>query len=193
MSTERILPVAVLAAAVLALTACGSTEEAGPVAATTSVVSTAPEAADEVPTDTTESSATASAGAKLTVTDIRVGRHDGFDRVVYELDGEGSPGWRVGYVDAADQDGRGRVLPVSGAGVLEVRIDGSAYPFDTGIEPFAGPAPVPGVPDGAVVEVTDALVFEGVAQSFVGVSSGDRPFAVTALSDPARVVVDVAH
>ena len=42
--------------------------------------------------------AEASADALITVTDIRTGRHEGFDRVVFEVGGTGTPGWDVRYV-----------------------------------------------------------------------------------------------
>ncbi|MBM7457617.1 hypothetical protein ACIBED_16385 [Rhodococcus coprophilus] len=151
-----------------------------------------PESAN-VPTDAADKVSAAGAGAKLTVTDIRTGVHENFDRVVYELDGEGTPGWRVGYVDEAVQDGSGNAVTVAGDAVLQVLIDGSAYPFDSGVEPYDGPDPVLAAPGGSVVEVSGSGVFEGVTQSFIGVSEGGTPFAVYSLADPTRVVIDVAR
>ncbi|MCR5976709.1 hypothetical protein GDN83_02900 [Gordonia jinghuaiqii] len=135
--------------------------------------------------------AQAGQGARLTVTDIRTGVHPGFDRVVYELDGTGSPGWRVSYVDDAVQMGSGFPVEVAGNAILEVEIGGSAYPFDTGVEPYDGPDPVRAQPGGSVVEVRDALVFEGVTQSFIGVAEPGTPFRVSSLTTPTRLVIDV--
>ncbi|TYQ14416.1 UNVERIFIED_ORG: hypothetical protein L601_000100001530 [Gordonia westfalica J30] len=129
--------------------------------------------------------------ARLTVTDIRTGSHDGFDRVVYELGGTGVPGWHVAYVDEALQDGSGFPVDVAGEAILEVQITGSAYPFDSGVEPYDGPDPIRAQPGGSVVEVRGALVFEGVTQSFIGVSEPRSPFTVNALTDPTRLVIDV--
>lgn len=129
--------------------------------------------------------------ARLTVTDIRTGSHDGFDRVVYELGGTGVPGWRVAYVDEALQDGSGFPVDVAGEAILEVQITGSAYPFDSGVEPYDGPDPIRAQPGGSVVEVRGALVFEGVTQSFIGVSEPGSPFTVNVLTDPTRLVIDV--
>lgn len=151
-----------------------------------------PESAN-LPTDTADKVSPAGAEAKLTVTDIRTGVHENFDRVVYELDGEGTPGWRVGYVDEAVQDGSGNEVTVAGDAVLQVLIDGSAYPFDSGVEQYDGPDPVLAAPGGSVVEVSGSGVFEGVTQSFVGVSEAGTPFAVYSLADPTRVVIDVAR
>ncbi|MFC9551229.1 hypothetical protein ACFTWF_10315 [Rhodococcus sp. NPDC056960] len=199
MINHRIGPVAVFAACSLALTLTGCSESnsassaaaTSPAAAATTSSALEPESAP-IPTDASPKSSAASDSAKLTVTDVRVGEHAGFDRVVYELGGKGTPGWRVQYVDAAVQDGSGKTIPVSGNGILQVQIDGSAYPFDSDVEGYSGPDPVPGVPGGTVTEVNGALVFEGVTQSFIGVTQPGRPFTVSTLSGPTRVVVDVA-
>ncbi|HET8994860.1 MULTISPECIES: AMIN-like domain-containing (lipo)protein [unclassified Rhodococcus (in: high G+C Gram-positive bacteria)] len=153
----------------------------------------APDAPSTIPTDTADKISPAGDGAKLTVTDIRTGRHEGFDRVVYEMGGQGTPGWRVGYVDQAVQDGSGNEIPLAGSAVIQVLIDGSAYPFDSGVEPYSGPNPVLGPSGGSVVEVNGSGVFEGVTQSFIGVAAADTPFSVTALTEPTRLVIDVAN
>ncbi|TQC48603.1 hypothetical protein EEB14_14330 [Rhodococcus sp. WS4] len=199
MINHRIGPSAVFAAcslAALTLTGCSETNSASSVAATSPAAATTSSALEPetapIPTDASPKSSAASESAKLTVTDVRVGEHDGFDRVVYELGGKGTPGWRVQYVDEAVQDGSGKTIPVAGNGILQVQIDGSAYPFDSDVEGYSGPNPVPGVPGGTVTEVNGALVFEGVTQSFIGVTQPGRPFTVSTLSGPTRVVVDVA-
>ena len=132
-----------------------------------------------------------SADAALTVTDIRVGHHDGYDRVVFELGGTGTPGWRVEYVDHPVDDGKGDVVAVDGDAYLQVMISGSGYPMDTGVDEYAGPNPVRAADDGEVEEVLLRGVFEGYTQAFVGVDDERRPFRVFSLEDPTRVVVDV--
>ncbi|MCB7137929.1 AMIN-like domain-containing (lipo)protein [Cellulosimicrobium marinum] len=132
-----------------------------------------------------------SADAMLTVTDVRVGHHDGYDRVVLELGGTGAPGWRVEYVDEPRDDGSGNAVDVDGDAYLQVMISGSGYPFDTGVEEFDTSTPVPGPEDGEIEEVLLRGVFEGYTQAFVGVDDERRPFRAFALEDPARVVVDV--
>lgn len=194
--TRTRIRLAVITAALVLAGCAESDSEPTPAPAVSVDTSTSqapdPESAD-APVDTADKVSPAGAGAKLTVTDIRTGVHETFDRVVYELGGEGTPGWRVGYVDDAVQDGSGNVVTVAGDAVLQVLIDGSAYPFDSGVEQYDGPDPVPAAPGGSVVEVSGSGVFEGVTQSFIGVSEPDAPFAVFSLSDPTRVVVDVAR
>lgn len=144
------------------------------------------------PDDTVPKQAEASPGAKLTVTDVRLSRHPGFDRVEYYLDGQGAPGFSVWYTGRAVQDGSGRELEVAGDSVLEVRITGSGYPFDTGVAPYAGPDPAtdPAVP--GIAGVYRTTVFEGVTQSFVGVAGDEPGFTVVAQPMPNRLVIDIA-
>lgn len=127
--------------------------------------------------------------AALTVTDVLVESHIDGDRVVYVFDGNGTPGWSARYVDTAIQDGSGAAVDVPGETVLEVALTGTGYPFDTGIAPYAGPNPRPGV--GMITQVRLGGVFEGVTQSFIGLATAPRPASVSLLTDPMRVVVDI--
>ncbi|GGN74858.1 AMIN-like domain-containing (lipo)protein [Nocardia rhizosphaerihabitans] len=181
-----------VAIAALAVSGCGT--DTAPVATTapTSTTTTFADATGEVPTDNEPKSGEASTGAALTVTDIRVGRQEGFDRVVFALGGTGTPGWRVEYTDRAVQDGSGKTVDVAGSSILEVRILGSVYPFESTVPAYSGPDPVtdPGVP--GITGVYKTLVYEGATQSFIGVDADRPPFTVTALTNPPRLVVDIA-
>lgn len=127
---------------------------------------------------------------QLGVTGIRTAANDGFDRVVFDLEGEGTPGWRVEYVKEALDDGSGLPVGVDGNAVLQVRIAGTGMPFETGIEEFSGgPVSLSGT---AVQQVVYRFTFEGYSTAFVGVDD-QRPFRVFMLEDPLRVVVDVQH
>ncbi|MGW6726562.1 AMIN-like domain-containing (lipo)protein [Nocardia sp. NPDC055029] len=181
-----------VAIASLAVSGCGTDTAPVATSAPTSTTGTFTDATGEVPTDNEPKSGEASTGAALTVTDIRVGRQEGFDRVVFALGGTGTPGWRVAYTDRAVQDGSGKTVDVAGSSILEVRILGSVYPFDSTVPAYSGPDPVtdPGVP--GITGVYKTLVYEGVTQSFVGVDADRPPFAVTALTNPPRLVVDIA-
>lgn len=152
---------------------------------------TSPSAAAAFEADTARDEQEAS-GGPLSVTAVRVARHDGYDRVVFELDGRepGVPGWQVEYVDDPRRDGSGDRVEVGGDKTLVVLIRGAGYPFDTGVEE-ADEARVPG--DMEVVEdVVLGSVFEGVYEAFIG-TSREAPFRVFRLSGPTRVVVDVRH
>lgn len=133
-----------------------------------------------------------SSGGPLSVVAVRAARQDGYDRVVFELDGReaGAPGWTVEYVDDPRRDGSGEPVEVKGEATLVVLIRGTGYPFDTGVEE-AGKAAVSGDVE-VVQDVVLGSVFEGVYEAFIGLSA-ERPFTVFRLADPARLVVDIAH
>ena len=132
----------------------------------------------------------ASPDAQVTVHDIRTGRQDGFDRVVFEVGGTGTPGWDVRYVDQASSQGSGEPIDVSGQAVLQVTITGAQIPDTTGVTEYAGPNPLPGAGTQTVTEVVYDHTFEGTAVAFAG-TTAKAPFRVFALSNPPRVVVDV--
>jgi hypothetical protein len=127
----------------------------------------------------------------LTVTAVRAARHEGYDRVVFEFAGSGTPGWSVEYVDTPSSQGSGAVVDVPGEAVLQVTAQGTSYPYETGAtELAAGPVAVPGTEDvqGVVYDAT----FEGTSVAWIG-TSGRAPFRVYALTGPSRLVVEVAH
>jgi hypothetical protein len=126
----------------------------------------------------------------LTLTAVRTGRHEGFDRVVFEFAGTGTPGWSVEYVDTPSSPGDGAVVDVPGRAFLQLTLQGTSYPYDSGAQEVArGPVAVSGtqVVDGVFYDAT----FEGSSVAWIG--AGDRvPFRVYALTGPSRVVVDVS-
>ncbi|MGQ4819442.1 AMIN-like domain-containing (lipo)protein, partial [Enterococcus faecium] len=74
--------------------------------------------------------------AAVTVTDVRVGRYEGFDRVVFEVDGVGLPGWDARYVPEARSAGSGSPVDVAGDAVLRLILTGVGLPGDTGVPPY---------------------------------------------------------
>ncbi|HVM27763.1 MAG TPA: hypothetical protein VM433_08825 [Mycobacteriales bacterium] len=132
-----------------------------------------------------------SEGNGLSVVDVRTGSHDGYDRVVFELGGDGTVGWTVQYTDDPRRQGSGEPVEVEGSATLAVTLGGVGYPFDTGVEEYSGPGRL--TPGGPVLrEVALGGVFEGYYDAFLGVAE-DRPFRAFRMSDPQRLVVDVAH
>jgi hypothetical protein len=144
------------------------------------------------PANTQPDTGAASADSFVTVTEIRTGRHDGFDRVVFEVAGTGHPGWDVRYVDEASGQGKGDNIPVEGRAILQVTITGVGYPTETGIEEYDGSANLPGNGTEIVTEVVWDTTFEGTSVAFVGTTE-QTPFRVYLLEAPVRVVLDVVH
>ena len=116
--------------------------------------------------------------------DVRVGEHPGSDRVVLQLEGSGTPGWAVRYVQRAVLDGSGRVVRLDGDTILRLDVQGTP----TTAENPGGARPTLA---GDVVDLRVVGAYEGVTQVFVGLEGERTPFRVVLLSDPTRLVVDV--
>ncbi|HZB18797.1 MAG TPA: hypothetical protein VE463_03090 [Blastococcus sp.] len=147
--------------------------------------------APDLPADVEPDTADASADARVTVSDIRIGAHEGFDRVVLEVGGTGTPGWDVRYVDVAAAQGTGDPVDVAGDAVLQVTLTGAGYPYDTGVEEYAG-GPLTSADTTVLTEVVWGATYEGTSLAFLG-TTGQYPFRVYSLTGPTRVVVDIAH
>ena len=135
------------------------------------------------------------AGSVNLLTDLRLGSHDGFDRVVLEYRGDGAPGWEVGYVDEAVSDGIGTPVAVAGNSILQVRTSGVRYPEEGDDDAFRGDPGAIRVTSGDTVEVVEVVydhVFEGYGMTFIGVDRA-APFRVYRLTDPTRIVIEVQH
>jgi len=126
----------------------------------------------------------------LVVTAVRAARHEGYDRVVFELAGTGTPGWSVEYVDVPSSQGQGAAVQLPGSAFLQVTLQGITNPYETTAEELArGPVTVSGTD--VVQGVFYDASYEGSSVAWVGTS--DRtPFRVYALTGPSRVVVEVA-
>lgn len=127
-------------------------------------------------------------GMPVTLVDVRTGTHPGFDRVVFDLRGDGRAGWHVRYVDEARAQGSGDPVEVAGGAILEVDLSHTGYPDDTGVEFYDGPRRIAG--STVVLEVVLTGMYEGHTQLFVGVAE-QRPFRVHAVD--GRVILDILH
>lgn len=218
MAGVKRLPAAVLCLSLFPLTGCGevnddpvlspsatpslsATTSASPSAApSTSAAASASAAAEPEPTAPTEAfpantglDTEEPTGGLLSVVAVRVAKQDGYDRVVFELDGKeaGEPGWRVEYTDDPAQQGSGNPVKVEGAAALAVFITGTGFPFDTGATEVNDDPTLPA--DLTVIEdVVLGATFEGQYEAFIG-TTREAPFRVFRLSNPTRVVIDVRN
>lgn len=206
--------VAVLSCVALALGGCSDDETPTPTpspsssAPTSSSPSASASTGTASPTGSATSSGTASVPAGFSLDEVssprypdlggdlgaiglvRVGRHAGFDRVVWQFAGTGRPSFQVHYVDEPIADGSGDVVDVPGEAFLEVMIS------SVGIPPANAPRPGNASAaslDGTVIAQARPVYggFEAVGQTFVGVRDRQRPFKVAVLTNPTRLVVDV--
>lgn len=211
--TRRAATVATAALALLAVAACTS-EDPEPVTSTSAAPS--PSASSESPTPTASSaSPTPSASATATLAgfsleekktagwpelgttigigvESRVGTHSGYDRVVYQFSLDGKPTYRVRWVDAPIEDGSGERRDVPGDAWLEVLVTSVDIPGESAPSPDG---PLPATLKGTGIAAADPIWggFEGYGQQFIGVTGEQRPFRVSVLSAPVRLVVDIAR
>jgi hypothetical protein len=118
-----------------------------------------------------------------TLTGIRWGRHDRYDRTVFDFTG-GTPGYRVEY-GLLVGIGTGDPIPVAGAATLRVVFDGG-YPGAVDL----GRTYDPRLP--TLRQIRSGGAFEG--RITFGLGLNDRVgFRVLQLTGPPRIAIDVAH
>ena len=186
------LLILVIAAALLA--GCsGSDDEPPATSSVTETTVTTETTAGSLDGASTETVVVASAIAETALlTDVRAARQDGYDRVVFEFS-NGVPGYEVGYVERPIvADGSGEEVVVDGAAVLRARMEPA---LDADLTKESAPRTYKGPnrfsPDAAVVaELVRTGGFEAVLVWAVGLDA-ERPFRVTTLSDPPRIVIDI--
>jgi hypothetical protein len=133
----------------------------------------------------------------------RVGRHDCYDRVVFDVNGPQAVGLVARYVPVVRADGSGKPVPVAGRAALEVIVRAPILGTDdSGHQPWR---PIPRVGESLVTPpaiagwsslraVKFAGSFEG--QTTVAVGVRERlPFRAFVTRDGAyqHVVLDIAH
>jgi hypothetical protein len=126
------------------------------------------------------------------LTDVRAAAHDGYDRIVFQFRNE-LPGYAVRYVARpVVADGSGDEVAVEGDAVLLIRME-PALDADLTQEsaPLTYTGPQRFTPTAtAVAELVRTGGFEAVLTWAAGVDE-KRPFVVSTLENPARLVIDV--
>ncbi|MCA1604275.1 MAG: hypothetical protein LC775_02050 [Acidobacteria bacterium] len=122
---------------------------------------------------------------------VRTGKHEFYDRVVFEFEGNALPGYVVEYVDKPVRDcGRGEVVPVNGDGLLMIGLQ-PANAHTEGGQPTVHNRQMD--PNFAVLRQLKLICdFEAEVQWVLAVSSPNR-YRVLELTNPARLVVDITH
>lgn len=126
--------------------------------------------------------------AALLLVDVRVAEHDDFERLVLEFEGDGVPGWRVGYVEEASTQGKGDPIEIEGDALLSVTALHTMPDDMTGF--YDGPRQFD--PDTDMIEeVFVDGTFEGYTVVVLGIDDGEEVFRVFTLTEPTRLVVDI--
>lgn len=122
---------------------------------------------------------------------VRVGQHDGFERVVFEFDGA-VPGYRVEYVERLTEDPSDRPVQLPGTPLRVIISPASGVDLGAGTytQVYKGPNEIAGT-GGVVRQLKSAGDFEGVLTWGIGLDQR-RPFKVSTLPNPTRVIVDIA-
>jgi len=130
------------------------------------------------------------------LTNVRAGRHECYDRLVFDLSGPAT-GYRVEYVSQVTNEDTGAPIPIRGGAILGIVLSAPAH--DGNYQPTYQPANrfeavnVSGF--STFRQVYFGGTFEGLTDSALGVRAR-LPFRVTVLSGPgtgSRVALDVAH
>jgi hypothetical protein len=205
----------VLAAASLVLSGCSSspTSSTSPTpttSATETPTSASPEpssasptpspsSASPTPSPTLSGAATAAVSASPSSTSIgllravRLAGQPGYDRFVLEFT-RTVPGFDIRYVDGpVRQDPSDDVLTLAGTHFLLIRLE-PASSIDQETDPITDTYTGPDRVTGTTAVVREAVLagdFEAVMSWALGID-GERPFTVSRLASPPRLVVDVA-
>ena len=133
----------------------------------------------------------ASTTERAQITDVRVGTHDGYDRVVFQFDA-GLPDVVVeGALPPFYADASGLEIEVTGSAFLKVTMHGATKVSPDGGVTYAGSTNFePGFD--RLVQLVEGGDFEAVSTWYLGLDAGGC-FRVLTLSDPSRLVIDIEH
>ncbi len=129
------------------------------------------------------------------VVGARTGQHEGYERVVLDLEGAAGEqaGWFATTVDQPVQDASGELLDVDGDRFVNLNVTGIANGGEGQVD-SAGRRAFTGTVEGSgdlVEQVYVGGAWEGQAQVLVGLDDDVTEYRVQALSDPQRIVLDV--
>ena len=185
---------AAVVSAVLLLAACSEEVQgvASPAADPAPPSSSAPDPAprsDEQPedpaADTEDKSGpgtgTGSTSGQPAVAGINFRSDESSATLVVNLSGGGVPEWTVAYSEATAPDGS--AIDIAGDAFLRVRVRSDAG-GGQGSSRFS-------ISPGPVAEARTTGAAGGYEEVLIGVRGGEQPFTVDALTDPARLVVEV--
>jgi hypothetical protein len=133
----------------------------------------------------------AATASRAQIHDIRVGTHDGYDRIVWEFE-SGVPAVTVEQTQPPFiADPSGLPLSVHGSSFLKIVMQGGTILTPDFAKSFTGPTSLmPVYP--TLVELKSGGDFEGVSTWYVGLS-GEACVRVFTLSGPDRLVMDLQH
>ena len=125
------------------------------------------------------------------ITDVRVGGHDGYDRVVFAF-AQGTPELSLDRASPPfTHDASGAPIEVGDASFLRLAMRGGTKQTDANTSSYDGPTDF----DPALTALADLVEggdFERQSTWYLGLA-GESCVRLMLLDDPARVVIDVEH
>jgi hypothetical protein len=127
----------------------------------------------------------------VNITDVRIGSHDGYDRVVFEFN-EGTPEYSLDRAEPPfTEDPSGRPLNVQGNAFLQLIMRGGTKQTASGASSYLGPTDFdPGFPQ--LVDLVEGGDFEAQSTWYLGLDS-EACVRVIVLTLPDRLVIDIEH
>ena len=123
--------------------------------------------------------------------DVRAAAQATFDRVVFEFQAAPVPGYHIAYADDPARDcGSGETVNVQGATRVVVRLSPAQAHTDEGVATVKGLERHLTLP--VLQELELSCDFEGEVSWVLGLSAR-RPYRVSELASPPRLVVDIQH
>jgi len=121
----------------------------------------------------------------------RIAGHPGYDRIVFEFEGPGVPGYHVEYHDTpVRRCGSGDLVDLPGSGRLVVRLEPARAHDEGGNPTVIDRTLAPAL--AAVQRMTMICDFEGQVTWALGVD-GVAPYRVLEVAQPSRLILDVRH
>ena len=202
---RRLVPLAIVAVILAACSSPSSTatapDQASPSAAFSSpspTTSDAPVSGEPEPSEATGDFSCdlpvvepATVPRTVNIVDVRVGTHDGFDRVVFEFT-DGTPEFTLDRATPPfAQDGSGNPIDVEGESFLRLTMRGGTKQMDDGTSSYNGSRDFdPGFP--VLVDLVEGGDFEAQSTWYLGLTD-EACVIVTLLEDAPRLVIDIEH
>lgn len=124
------------------------------------------------------------------VQDVRTGRHDGYDRIVFEFSGPDVSGFHIEYIDEPVREcGSGKPFYLPGDGWLMIKFL-SARMHKNGSSTVTRRDLKPKYP--VLLRLTTVCDFENYVTWVASVATPNK-YQVLALKNPPRLVVDIKH
>ena len=157
-----------------------------------SAVATSDEPTESLPAFACTPSVTiASTTDRAQIIDVRVGTHEGYDRVVFEFD-SGLPDTVIaGALPPFYADASGLELEVAGSAFLQLTMHEASKVSPDGVVTYDGSTDFePGFD--RLVQLLEGGDFEAVSTWYLGLDGGSC-IRVLTLADPVRLVIDIEH